>query len=1668
MFYFRTTRGRVVAFAMAIIMAFTIYGGLGTASVLALTDQGQPAKAQNALEIQNVEVLTSPELQAAYRPQIHQGLEEHSEDPEKWYTTDTTINLRDPRAFTFVFSVDAATVGDDPEAFLEKVDLEYGGHNLKEWANNPNARGSANTLRDEGQEGAVPYLVLDQDSKSIKENLGGGYNVTLTMETRNAWAPRNTKLTNVPYENYGGGRQLYQFSDGQSADNRWWWQTTPTHKGLGEYDMTAVADGKVLASTKMDIQQYDDGNSWIQMNEFAQSLVFALTGTEVPKEAIAEQITGLVASGYIGVDENGNFVPGDRSENVYIEVSILGYGLTDNEKKENRDFNNYARYNPIWNVVVAQDESKIDTYLNETKPAMNEDPDKLINKYKDADPEDIDMINVYYQNNVHSDEVTGSDSEIKLIRDLIIGGKEGQTIDYYSWTDDDIEFRYRDPSDGYEQSEVGHVVKDGYDGRFKDKDARQKMTFDTKEALDKFIFVNTICSNPDGKAGMRRTNRYAFDLNRDAVFTTMPETIALIRDIMKWDPLLLNEWHGYVQQMLIEPCTAPHDPAYDYDLLANNMQNLMYAAGEAITANTGYDNFLNPWDHYDAGDWDDGGTIYSPMFAELLGTFGYTIEFPDSNSDSMNANNVIHYAMINELLHGTCDFYPGNRLNGPLKDVTGELREGHEGDIIDTSMRKNSILSKLETKKRGIENVDSMDADKYFIDKKTLPGETQVQDLIVGRARPVDQAGETLPFFPDYVVIPYGDAQYNFAEGIKGINQMINWGIKVDVTTEDVTYDDPITGKSVNIPAGSYVMNMKQANRNVIFEVMSKGYDATGFDSMYADIYCNLPDVRGFDSIQVYGEGLFDGKTDPQEVPINKTANISGDPGAYVTFKSQSTDAVRFVNHLLKNKADVWMMTETVEGVAVASDYVIQTDDLSLLKTMEDNPVIGIEGCEIEGQYLSSLPEKTQKLVDPVIQFNTARTAQTGGTLWYLLDDYLQFNSLADYNGGSALRKDANVIIANNVNKNNFQDSWVDAIKDGAGVIFIRNAAGLEKLGQKAPTTAGTFQDVALNGTYNIDETLFSANYAKTDTYYARGYYYSNLPDNAKVIFKTLAKGEDAFIGGFQPTQGKKDVFGDKTTIFSTTLAGSDFVQPVNALVIGQQMDYRSHYQKLLPMLATAIYAGAAGITDYPVIEEPVELFDNNYGVTASSTTSDIVSITVKKDGKVFAEGVRAAYFTLRSAQPVTLQVEAVDMEGNKTVRDITIEPEPSDVMKKAARQVIKANESLAAGDYTPESVAELQAKIAALTELLNAEATTFEEMDEIDEAIQIAEAELLAAWIKLTPAGKDAEAAAAKGAATDNLLRTLIKVYDLDYELYTLDSLINLAGAVANAEGTLAKEDVTAAELRTANTVLLTAWKDLKLDDIAIELAARDEAAAAALTTLIAANNLDPGIYTEDSYKVLANAASELNALLDNEEATADQLKEATTTLMRAMSLLKRVESVPPAVAQKERATDDLLKTMIGVNAVDTTIYKDASVADLMAVMDQCELLLADETATAKALMDANTALLKSWKSLAKKDANPMTAKAKKVKKVSAKTLKKKSKTIKNVISVSDAQGKVTYAKVSGNKKITVKSSNGSITLKKGLKKGSYKVKVAVKAAGNSEFLPIEKNVTLKVTIKE
>ena len=80
---------------------------------------------------------------------------------------------------------------------------------------------------------------------------------------------------------------------------------------------------------------------------------------------------------------------------------------------------------------------------------------------------------------------------------------------------------------------------------------------------------------------------------------------------------------------------------------------------------------------------------------------------------------------------------------------------------------------------------------------------------------------------------------------------------------------------------------------------------------------------------------------------------------------------------------------------------------------------------------------------------------------------------------------------------------------------------------------------------------------------------------------------------------------------------------------------------------------------------------------------------------------------------------------------------------------------------------------------------------------------------------------------------------------------------------------------------------------------------------------------------------------------------------------------------------------------------------------------------------------------------------------------LKKKAQSFKIGASV-NSKGKITYSKVSGDKKLTVNKTTGAITIKKGSSKGTYKAKIKISVAKKENYKAATKTVTVKVTVKK
>ena len=102
------------------------------------------------------------------------------------------------------------------------------------------------------------------------------------------------------------------------------------------------------------------------------------------------------------------------------------------------------------------------------------------------------------------------------------------------------------------------------------------------------------------------------------------------------------------------------------------------------------------------------------------------------------------------------------------------------------------------------------------------------------------------------------------------------------------------------------------------------------------------------------------------------------------------------------------------------------------------------------------------------------------------------------------------------------------------------------------------------------------------------------------------------------------------------------------------------------------------------------------------------------------------------------------------------------------------------------------------------------------------------------------------------------------------------------------------------------------------------------------------------------------------------------------------------------------------------------------------------------------------------KKADNPMVVKGK-TKIVKASLLKKGKVTVKrtDVLKITNAKGTRTYFKMSGPKKISIAKKTGKVTVMKGLPKGTYTVKVKVKAAGTKNYKAKSLIRTFKIKVK-
>ena|GEM_PF-4225406 len=423
----------------------------------------------------------------------------------------------------------------------------------------------------------------------------------------------------------------------------------------------------------------------------------------------------------------------------------------------------------------------------------------------------------------------------------------------------------------------------------------------------------------------------------------------------------------------------------------------------------------------------------------------------------------------------------------------------------------------------------------------------------------------------------------------------------------------------------------------------------------------------------------------------------------------------------------------------------------------------------------------------------------------------------------------------------------------------------------------------------------------------------------------------------------------------------------------------------------------------------------------------------------------------------------------------ITDESEAVAQARAEAKALINEVDALNKDNYTPRSYNNVMTKKATLDNVLKDDTAKASDIRDYTDDLAKAMAQLV------TRESGDREK------AIENANRALKQVSLLVPSIYTEESYKAVTDAVAKLEALIADPDSKSGDINKAIAELNDA-----LDGLVNEADAKAKAIEDANVAIDKAEALDKSKYTEESYKAVTDAVAKLKALIADPGSKGGDINKATEELNDALDgLVNEADAKAKAIEGANVAIDK-------AEALDESKYTEESYKAVTDAVAKLEALIADPGSKGGDINKATEELNKAIAQLKPiedkpvvKKTNPLKVKGKTAT-VKYKKLKKKSQTISRAkaITVSGAQGKLAYKKVSviytkaksvkmskkalkkykkqAAKKITVNAKTGKVIVKKGLKKGTYKVKVKVKAAGNANYNPSAwKTVTFKIKVK-
>jgi hypothetical protein len=387
----------------------------------------------------------------------------------------------------------------------------------------------------------------------------------------------------------------------------------------------------------------------------------------------------------------------------------------------------------------------------------------------------------------------------------------------------------------------------------------------TRDLLAHSRLYFNITANPDGRIAGTRANAGGFDLNRDFVTASQPETRAMRQIEIDKQPAVMLDLHGYVNGTLIEPTTPPHGENYEYDLfLKNTYANAlrMEAAVNGLghtPAKDGVQPAQIPFRDQEEG-WDDWPPIFTPQYAAFHGTVAaHTVEIP------LAVNNAAYTGLPESELR---------RRSAINVDVAGAALRATLDFV--QARRTSLVTDQIEVFRRG-----AAGAAQVPVSEKTVPG--------VPGIGPEDVYTTT---FPRAYVLPAGTTATARLVGHLLAND-------VRVTRADRPFR--LAGRTY--PKGSYVVDMRQPKRGLANVLLADGRDISDKVSVMYDISgWSLGRLWGAEVVAVQGGS-------PAAIPlrpVTRAAPVAAvAPRGDLRLRLDDPNAVAALNSLLRRAVQV-------------------------------------------------------------------------------------------------------------------------------------------------------------------------------------------------------------------------------------------------------------------------------------------------------------------------------------------------------------------------------------------------------------------------------------------------------------------------------------------------------------------------------------------------------------------------------------------------------------------------------------------------------------------------------------------------------------------------------------------------------------------------------------------